>query len=417
MVLLILASLPTPAVAAASTPTGLAATAVTPTTVSLTWQAVTNAPKYRVQYAVKPSMVGARYRRSTGSRVEIRGLEPRTIYYVKVRVITRQGKNLSPYSKAIMVTTPEAQLRIASYNVKCANCFSGLPDEQPWTERRSTLVAAIRQQDPDVIGIQEASQGRLRDARGRLLRRSQFEDLQRRLGSPWRLTNDKRYNCARSTSSTRCHYHDQGASQGTRIVYNSARVQMLTSGSRLLPSKGGTSNSRYLAWAILRQRSTGSTFFFANTHLQPGKDEYDLRRAEAEAAVRTIADRNRADLPVIAVGDFNSSRFANPTNAPYDVFTGAGFTDPIGNAARSIRAVDPTAELALGTWLNSFNGFVRRAKGNRSWDNGSYIDYMLTTPMRVSEWETVARLDSNDDFVGTIPSDHNLIRMTVYLPQ
>jgi hypothetical protein len=138
---------------------------------------------------------------------------------------------------------------------------------------------------------------------------------------------------------------------------------------------------------------------------------------EAEVAVRTIQDRNRADLPVITVGDFNSSRFANPTNAPYDVFTGAGFTDPIGNAARSIRAVDPTAELASGTWLNSFNGFVRRAKGNRSWDNGSYIDYMLTTPMRVSEWETVAHLDSNDDFVGTIPSDHNLIRMTVYLPQ
>ena len=42
---------------------------------------------------------------------------------------------------------------------------------------------------------------------------------------------------------------------------------------------------------------------------------------------------------------------------------------------------------------------------------------MLTTPMRVSEWETVARLDSADDFVGIIPSDHNMLRMTVHLPR
>ena len=56
------------------------------------------------------------------------------------------------------------------------------------------------------------------------------------------------------------------------------------------------------------------------------------------------------------------------------------------------------------------------AKGNHAWDNSSYIDYMLTTPMRVSEWRTVAELDADDNFVGVIPSDHNMIRMTVYLP-
>jgi hypothetical protein len=36
--------------------------------------------------------------------------------------------------------------------------------------------------------------------------------------------------------------------------------------------------------------------------------------------------------------------------------------------------------------------------------------------MRVAEWETVARLDRSGRFIGTIPSDHNMIRLTVYLP-
>ena len=36
--------------------------------------------------------------------------------------------------------------------------------------------------------------------------------------------------------------------------------------------------------------------------------------------------------------------------------------------------------------------------------------------MRVEEYEVVMKLDANGRFVGVIPSDHNLIRATVYLP-
>jgi endonuclease/exonuclease/phosphatase family metal-dependent hydrolase len=192
---------------------------------------------------------------------------------------------------------------------------------------------------------------------------------------------------------------------------------MLSSGAKLLGSKEDGSSPRYLAWAVLRQRSTGTKFFFADSHLEDDKDLYALRKSEAEVAVQTIRERNPDGLPVIAVGDFNSSRFSDPTNAPYDAYIQGGFSDPIGNAYDSTQAVNATAERSISTWLNSFNGFVRHAKGHRSWDNGSYLDYMLTSPMRVSEWETVARLDVNDDFVGIIPSDHNMIRMTVYLPR
>jgi endonuclease/exonuclease/phosphatase family metal-dependent hydrolase len=426
LILLVLASLPVPSASAATpAPSGLRSTAVTPTTMSLAWGAVGSAPKYRVASSTSAAMTSPVYHRFDATSAKVIGLAASTTYYVKVRAITADGASLSPYSAAIAVKTAakpvtaasaSSPLRVASYNIKCANCYAGDPNELRWADRRSAVVAAIRDEDPDVIGIQEASQGWLKDASGKSIDLSQFEDLQQRLGGSWTLANDKRNNCVKSTTPTRCVYQDQGASQGTRILFNASRVEMLASGSKLLPSKDAGSNARYTAWAILRQRSTGLKFFFADTHLDPDSASYDLRKRETEAAVQTINERNTEKLPVISVGDFNSSRFADPTNAPYDVYMKAGFVDPLGGVANSTRAVDPTADRRVSTWLNSFNGFVRHAKGNRSWDNGSYIDYMLTTPMRVAEWETVAKLDSNDDFVGVIPSDHNMVRMTVYLP-
>jgi endonuclease/exonuclease/phosphatase family metal-dependent hydrolase len=423
LALLVLTSLPLASASAASAPARLRSTAVTPTTATLAWNAVSGAPKYRVALSTTSSMANPVFHRYAGNSAKVIGLKAGTRYYVKVRAITTKGASLSSYSSAIKVTTASrsvlaasasSPLQVGSYNIKCANCTG--PGELGWFARRAAVVSAIRSQNLDVIGIQEASQGWLKDPKGKSINLSQFEDLQQRVGGSYKLTNANRYNCVKPTTPTRCVYKDWGASNDTRILYNSDRVQMLANGSKLLPSPKG-SNARYLAWAILRQRSTGVKFFFANTHLQPGTSYYNLRKQETAVAMQTIKARNTESLPVISVGDFNSSRFADPSNAPYDLYMKAGFVDPLGGAANSTRAVDPSAEHTRQAWLNSFNGFVRHAKGNRSWDNGSYIDYMLTTPMRVTAWETVARLDSKGNFVGVIPSDHNMVRMTVYLPR
>ena len=48
--------------------------------------------------------------------------------------------------------------------------------------------------------------------------------------------------------------------------------------------------------------------------------------------------------------------------------------------------------------------------------NGSYIDYILTSKMRVSQWETVANIDSAGNFTGIVPSDHNMLVAKVGLP-
>ena len=332
----------------------------------------------------------------------------------------------APAVASVPVTTHRAAasipLRVGSYNVRCANCYAHEPNELPWAGRRSSVVATIKAADLDVVGLQEAGQSWLKNAAGKLIDLSQFEDLAARLGAPWRLTNTKRNNCVKDTTPTGCVYADKGASKGTRILYNANRIELLAAGSKLLAYDKAESSQRFVSWAVLRQRSTGLKFFFADAHLDPAKDSAgstrfaDLRRRQAADLVATIRTHNTAHLPVITVGDFNSSKWSLPSNGPYDVMLAAGYADPLGNSYRSTKSsVHATVAKRIRTWLNSFNGFARTAPAHPTWLNGSYIDYILTSRLRVSEWETVAHLDGDRRFIGVIPSDHNLIRATVYL--
>lgn len=418
-------------------PVMLSAKAASSSAVSLSWASRGSGIRYRVQYSSSPKMSGAKYLRFTPTKATISRLKAGTKYYFRVRVITNGGGNLSSYSDPVQgktraatrpvpadTKTPSSKpLRVVSYNVQCANCFSGLPDELPWSARRSAVVATLVKQDPDVMGLQEASQGWLRDSSGQLTDKSQFEDVQQRLGSKYRLVNDKRNNCVKSTTPTRCVYADQGASKGTKIIYNSQRLKLISQGSRRLSAMDKNHDERYVAWAILQQKSTGKKFLFTDTHLENKKDSsgssayHELLRTQTREIVQEIAKRNSQKLPVISVGDYNSSRFASPSNAPYDVTIAAGFVDPLGNSYRSTRtAPGATVEKRINTHYYGYNGYQRAATLREGWINGSYIDYIFTTPMRVSECENAAEVDAAGNYIGIIPSDHNLLRATVHLP-
>ena len=106
-----------------------------------------------------------------------------------------------------------------------------------------------------------------------------------------------------------------------------------------------------------------------------------------------------------------------PANAPYDVVVASGHVDPLGNTYRSTTtAPGATVEKRIRTNFASFNGFKRLAPKSFTYINGTHLDYIFTTPMRVSEWETVVNIDAEGNFIGVIPSDHNMLRATVYLP-
>jgi endonuclease/exonuclease/phosphatase family metal-dependent hydrolase len=410
-------------------PTGLAVSKATRTGIVVGWKAVATAPRYSVQYATTPAMTGATSAQSADTSLEITGLNPGTTYHLKVRVITTAGVNLSPYSAVVSVTTPTAPatpspLRVATYNVHCANCFAGLANELTWYQRRDSVVSTVLAQAPDVIGLQEASQGWLKDSNGKPLPDlAQFEDLVKRLGSPYKLTNPHRNNCVKSTTPTHCVYANRGASQGVKIVYNSSVLQLVNQGSLQLSEISASDNDRFLSWAILEVKQTGKRFFFADTHLEPTKDAsgessyFDLRVTQTKEILAEVAKRNPAKLPTFIVGDFNSHKWTSPANGPYDTMRSAGYVDPLGNSYRSTGiASGATATQRIRTNFSSYNGFARKAP-SFSYLNGTYLDYIWTSSgVTVKEWETVVNVDAQGYFVGVIPSDHNMLRADILLP-
>jgi hypothetical protein len=133
--------------------------------------------------------------------------------------------------------------------------------------------------------------------------------------------------------------------------------------------------------------------------------------------MREVALRRPSRTPAFVVGDFNSTRYATPTNAPYDEVVSHGFVDPLGHTYKSTKiSSKATAEKRIRAHYNSHNNFIRTVPHFSSNENGSNMDYIFTTAMRTLEWETVLDLDSSGKLKGTIPSDHNMIVAKVLLP-
>ena len=379
----------------AAAPPALKVKADTTTSVVAEWPENPVAEDYEIQYSAEPTLREAKTATSADAKQRLKKLKRDTTYYVRVRAVDGAGRPASDWSEVVEETTPDqVPLRVASWNVLCANCSKG---KASWATRRGAVVDTIKDQDPDVLGVQEASQGKIAGGG------SQYMDLVNRLGDPYRITDANR-----------------GASLAVRIIYNSDRVELLEKGSSFLP-KG--KSRRAATWAIFRQKANGEKFFFLSTHFEPTNDSkgsrtnYNTRRRQANAVVDLIRRNNPDDLPVIAVGDYNSTKWDKPSNGPYDIMEAAGYLDPLGNDYRSRRSA-PSAfvEKRINTSYASYNMYKRQARNFPGQLTGSNPDYIFVTPMRVSEYESVVDLDSAGRWEGIIPSDHNMIRATVWLP-
>lgn len=299
---------------------------------------------------------------------------------------------------------------MGSYNIQCANC-------RDWQPRRQGVAGTIVDARLDVVGLQEASHAQLKGSG-----RTQFEDLARLLApAGYRLTNLNRFNCRNSDTMKNCRTLARGASGAVRIAYNTATVRLIRQGSRQLADLPGIGRDRYVAWAVFEHKINGKRFLFTSTHLEPRNDTggsqvfYRIRKAQAQNVAGVIAGQRRG-LPAIAVGDYNSTKWDTPSNAPYDVMRAAGFVDPLGNAYRSTsRTAGGTVEKRINTEYSSYNNLQRDGR-RTSGVNGSNPDYIFVTPMRVLDYETVVDVDAAGRLTGVLPSDHNLIRATVLLP-
>ncbi|WP_162891117.1 endonuclease/exonuclease/phosphatase family protein [Aeromicrobium sp. A1-2] len=379
-------------------PVDLKATAGGAEAMYVSWRSRGPGLSYVLRYTTDPSLTVLKWKSvkfDTHGGV-VTGLDPSRTYYFRSRAIDSRGKAQSPYSArpglSAKTSSSAASPRISaiSYNIRKA---SGSPS---WSSRRTAVAANITASQPDVLALQEATPLR----NGTANNTKQYDDIINLIGN-------QKYSLVTRRGSS-----------GTKLAYNTERLSVLDTGVEMLYEYG--SAERYAVWAIFKDRSSGKTFFAVNTHLEPGSQtdstNNDVRIRQANEVLDVI-EANAGGRPAIILGDMNSSRAAKPTNGQYYAFTGGEFVAPLDNASSNWAAgSEATAEHVLDGAYNSSNGFDRKAHLT-AYPLGTNIDYIYTSPgIRVGAWRTRVNLDTSGDFIGTIPSDHNLVQMWLHLP-
>jgi len=249
-----------------------------------------------------------------------------------------------------------SELVIATYNLR----FASGEAPNAWPDRRPVVKALLDRYQPDLIGTQEGLYHQLQDiaadqpdfdwiglgrdggSRGEFMaifyRRDRFEPLE---------------------------YDHFWLSDTPEVIASST---------------WGNGVRRMVSWVRFRDRITGRTFYFWNTHLD---HEVQAAREKSAELIRQRIGRLPADSPLFLVGDFNSIAVANRT---YDILTKeAGLTDT-WSAARERRNED----------ANSFTGFgpLRR--------EGERIDWILARGAMGVRATEVVTFRHGDQW----PSDH-----------
>ncbi|MCW2824457.1 MAG: hypothetical protein JWQ91_1374 [Aeromicrobium sp.] len=301
---------------------------------------------------------------------------------------TAQADVAASSGRTAAVAAPSSAVTVASYNVR------KIYSTADWGNRRVAVADNIKSAAPDVIGLSEATP-KTWAGNGR----RQWADLLALMGKPYALAT-------------------KGSdSSGTQLAYNSSRLSVASSGVKVLYKKG--SARRYAVWAVFKDRLSGKAFFAVTTHLEPGSQTnsgYNTVRIKQARQVRDLAKVRSGGRPVVILGDMNSSRAAKPYNGQYKVFTGAGYVDPLDNAKATWDVGrNAIAENIVDAQYNTANHFSRQAPRTKL-PIGTHIDYLYVSPgIRVETWRQVVSVDADGTFVGTIPSDHNMIEMQVHL--
>ena len=274
---------------------------------------------------------------------------------------------------------PTEAIRVMSFNIRYGTAKDG---ENAWPHRREMVFDVIRRHRPDIVGMQEVLNGQ----RAELLRvLPEYESL----------------GTGRFDGVLRGEF--------SPIMYRTDRFEVLEHGQFWLSdtpdvpgSKSwGNSITRICTWARMRDRETGRSFYFYNTHLDHRSSPSQQRSAELIA--QRIAAHEYNNDAVILTGDFNASESTSTIRFLKGEIERAFETTtdppPSPKLRDTFRVVHPEA-----TNVGTFNGF--RGESSRG-----KIDYVfVSAPVQVISAEIV-----HDNTNGRYPSDHFPVTATIIL--
>lgn len=421
-------------------PQNLRAVSKTSNSLSLAWEDVPNAPRYRIQISPFADMSSAKYSSYVENEGVVTGLKPTTRYYFRVVVVDANDQakltdyTQSPYPSESTTAVPTTQdVSVGTFNIAGVDTDSEATkggDHEFWAVRKTAVVGDIIESDVDVVGVQEANQAKMygiKDPAGNII--NQYTDLRNALnttGRRFELTDTDAYNSCEGNNRG-CTLADKGASNATRILYDVERLIMVDHGAFVYKNQYPGAVDRYLAWAVFDKN--GKKFFFATTHLDPYSPV--VRGAEWQEMIAQIKRLNTGNLPVLVGGDFNSTKYNMPAGDLLPAMKTAGFGD-ILNQEYQVNPPIGMRTTPLNGWINSFNGFRRDMLDNPATPNtnegwtystakhkvGNDVDYLFASnSLVVKQWKLMLDFDPVTYKVrGVIPSDHNMLKATVTLP-
>lgn len=314
-----------------------------------------------------------------------------------------------------------SDVQVGSYNISGVNGDKKASGEhRTWPVRRPVMAKQVFDQHLDVIGLQEANQSSIY-AKSLKFGKNQYSDLVGAVnyrGGHYAITNSSPYNCARAYSTYRCTYRNRQASGDNRIMYNTDTLSLVGQGSVRYAAQSAGKNARYLVWATFTVKATGHQFFFTTTHLDP----YDVGIRTAQwSQLIDLVNQLKGNLPVVSVGDFNTSKFTSYAARYLPAMQANGFGDVLNQKYKVSKATAPRAESTTLGWVNSYNGYRRGITPYAYEDQqdriGNGIDFIFASnELEVKNFGVVANVDTSTmELRGVIPSDHFLIRATLVL--
>jgi endonuclease/exonuclease/phosphatase family metal-dependent hydrolase len=261
------------------------------------------------------------------------------------------------------------ELRVLCFNLRYIN--DGDHGERTWPARRDAVAALIREDSPDLLGIQEGL-------------RPMLDDLHQRLPGFIEIGGGREDGLAKG--------------EATPIFARADRFSVLASGTFWLSdtpeavgsTSWGNSVVRICTWARLHDRKTARDFHFFNTHLD---HQADLARINGVNLILERIAKIAGTGAVIFTGDFNA-RPEHPLHAA------------IRTSPQRLQDVwlklNPDATPAES---GSAHGFSGRKDGGR-------IDYIYASDgLRF----VCAKIYQNP-VNGILPSDHFPVRATLAYP-
>lgn len=256
----------------------------------------------------------------------------------------------------------DAPLRVMSFNIRLPAESDGV---DYWETRKPLAVRMLREQQPDVIGLQELVQ-------------AQAEYLARELPEyAW-------FGRGRNAD---------GGGEHMGVFYRKDRLKVVESGDFWLSDTPDVPGSitwnhlypRMVTWALFEQRSDGKRFYLFNTHL-PYRDQDEAARVKGAQAIARRLAALPAGVPVVLTGDFNTA----PDSQVHAVL------------AQTLQDAWTTAPRVEGSEA-TFHGFTGNADKR--------IDWIF---VRGVQLESIASITTR--WCGRYPSDHFPLLATLRLP-